>query len=309
MDAHGRPPAGAGIAHQEGDVARTVAQERRAFAAQAGDHQFALLAIGQDFAGLRVDDLGVEVVLVEVLAVLALALGGDAGADQLGQAVDVVRADVELGFDLDAHVLAPRLGAETAGAQRQLGKIDSFLARRFGEEQRVRRRAGQVGGAEIAHHHQLAPGVARRDRQDVGADFARAVMHAEAAGEHAVAVAVLHRVALDAAGHRQRSRHDVGPQVEVGLGVGADHRRPGRPRRGVDFDQLAAVTGEQAVGVGLAQLVLDGERQLGDVFEAGDRIWIDAGAVELVAVKRNARIDALDRLLQTRQLQRLTRLV
>ena len=40
-----------------------------------------------------------------------------------------MRADVELAFDFDAHVLAPRLGAETAGFQRQRAEVDALFKR------------------------------------------------------------------------------------------------------------------------------------------------------------------------------------
>ena len=48
-------------------------------------------------------------------AVLGLdALAGDAGADHLGQAVDVNGVDAELALDFGAHAFAPGLGAEEA---------------------------------------------------------------------------------------------------------------------------------------------------------------------------------------------------
>ena len=110
------PAHGAGGARQQpGQVAGAVADDRHRLLGQRGEDQLAELAVGQHLAGDRVDDLGVEVVLPDVQAVLGLdALLGDAGAHHLGQSVDVGRVDAGPGLDLGPHLVGPRLGAEDA---------------------------------------------------------------------------------------------------------------------------------------------------------------------------------------------------
>ena len=73
--------ADAGIGAQPGDVAGAVTDEREGFLGERGDDQLAQLAFGQHLAGLGVDDLGQEVVVVQVEPRLRLdALAGHSRA-------------------------------------------------------------------------------------------------------------------------------------------------------------------------------------------------------------------------------------
>ena len=45
-----------------------------AYLLKRGQHQFAFLAVGQHLAGLGIDDLGIEVVLEDVQAVVAAGI-------------------------------------------------------------------------------------------------------------------------------------------------------------------------------------------------------------------------------------------
>ena len=74
---------------------------------------------------LRVDDLDDEVVLVDVQAVPVLALARDAGPDHLGKPVVVGGGQSHAVLDLDAGLVGPRLGAEEADAQVQIGEVEA----------------------------------------------------------------------------------------------------------------------------------------------------------------------------------------
>jgi hypothetical protein len=74
---------------------------------------FADFTVGQHLAGLRVDDLRVEMVFPDVRTVLGLdALARHAGAHDLRQAVDIDGIDAEPLLDFAPHFVGPRLGAE-----------------------------------------------------------------------------------------------------------------------------------------------------------------------------------------------------
>jgi hypothetical protein len=91
---------------------------------QRGEHQFALLAVGQHGAGVGIDDFGIEMILPDVQAVFALdAFLRHAGADHFRQAVDVGGVQTERGLDFGAHRIDPRFGAENAEFQRRLARI------------------------------------------------------------------------------------------------------------------------------------------------------------------------------------------
>ena len=61
--------------HQGAEVLGTVAQERHALLGERGEDEFALCAAGQLFQRLGVDYFGVEVVFVDMRAVLLRAFG------------------------------------------------------------------------------------------------------------------------------------------------------------------------------------------------------------------------------------------
>ena len=67
------PPHGAGRARQKtGQVARAVTDDRQAFLGECREDKLAHLAVRQNFAGLRIDDLGIEVIFPDMQAVLGL---------------------------------------------------------------------------------------------------------------------------------------------------------------------------------------------------------------------------------------------
>ena len=240
--------------------------------------------------------------------VLAFAFGRHAGADQFGQAVDVVRADAQLAFNFTAHVLAPGFGTETARLEWQGGKINAFLLCGFREKQGVGRRARQQGGAKVAHDVQLTAGVACRNRDHVRANAAHAVMHAKTTGKQAIAKGILYGIALFTTGHRQGAGHDVRPQINIPFRIGTDHRRTGSAGGGMNFNQIRTVARQQAVGIGVAQFVFAGEGKSGTVFQAADGIGRHPQFIHLATIKRHPGIHPFHRFLQTLQLCLLTRL-
>ena len=93
-------------------------------------------------------------------------------------------------------------------------------------------------------------------------------MEAEPAGEQAVAIGVVNDVAGPRAGAGEGARHQVGPQVEIALGV-ADHGRlAGGAGGSVQAQHLFARHREQAERIIVAQVGLEREREVREVGEA-----------------------------------------
>src|SRR2546423_8290575 len=115
-------------------------------------------------------------VVEDVQGALALAaLGGDAGADHLREAVDVAGVDPAPRYlELRPQPLRPRLGAEDAEAERD-PVAEPLGGGALGEQERERGRAGEAGGAEVGQELHLQPGVAAGRRDDGGADALAAV--------------------------------------------------------------------------------------------------------------------------------------
>ena len=246
----GKTAAGALARDDAGDVARAVAHDRGRLAVDGGEHELAPLAVRQDLAGLGVDDLGEEVVLGEVQALLLHALDGHARSHRLGEAVDVEHGVTELLLELGAEVVREGLGAVDAGTQVELLlRVDAHRHRRVGDVHGVGGRAAQNRGAHLAQDANLALGVARADGDNRAARHLGAVVRAEAAGEQAVAVADLADVVLAAVGVPDAAREAVAPELQVVLGVAAHGRDAGGAAGHVDLADVLHRHREELVGI------------------------------------------------------------
>ena len=262
--------AGAGLGIEHADVAGAVTHQGEGFFIQAGEHQLALGAVGQLLAGVRVDDLHQEVVLVHVHAVLVFAFEGHAGAAHFREAVDVVGLDAHGVLDVLAHLLGPGLGAEDAGLQRDLVRRVAGLLQGFAQVSRVGRGAAEDGGLHVQHELELALGVAGAHGQGQAARFMGAAVQAQAAGEQAVAVADLAHIVGGAAGRHDGPGAAVVPQVHVVLGVIDHHPAAGGAGGGMDAHAILQGHGQQPRGVLVPQIVLGEEGQLMQVLDALD---------------------------------------
>ena len=247
---------------------------------------------------------GIEVVLPDVRAVLGLdALAGDARPDHLRQAVDVDGVHVERLLDLVAHGVGPRLGAEQAHLQAAAAGVDLDAAELVQQRQHVGRRHHDDVGLEVAHQLDLTLRHAAGHRDDGAAQPLGAVVGAQPAGEQAVAIGDVDLHARPGAGGAQRAGDDVGPHVDVALGV-AHHRRPaGGAGRSVDAHHLRLRHREHAEGIGVAQVLLGGEGKLAKVGQRLEVVGMDAGGVELGAVMRDVLVGVAHRPLETAELQ------
>ncbi len=140
-------------------------------------------------------------------------------------------------------------------------RIEPLAGELVADRQHVGRRHHDDVGLEVGDQLDLALGHAARHRHHGAPQPLGAVMRAQAAGEQAIAVDHVDQVARPAARGADRARADLGPDLDVGLGV-ADHGRlAGRARRGMDPRHLRARHGEHAERVVAPQVVLGGERE------------------------------------------------
>ena len=232
-----------------------------------------------------------------------MALAGDAGAHDFGQAVDVDRLDAEPLLEIAAHRIAPRLRSEQAGPQGQAAEIDAHAGGDLRDIQRVGRCGAQHVGFEVLQQNDLPLGHAAGNRHHGAAEPLGAVMRAEAAGEEPIAVSVVDDVARQRAGGGERSRHEIRPAIEIALGI-TDHRRlAGCSRRGVNTQDIFSRHREHAEGVIFAKVRLQREwktRDIGRRFQIGRR---HLRGVEFLAVMRHMGISPLEGLSQTGRLQ------
>lgn len=94
-----------------------VAQHGKHLLVQRRENQFAVLAVGHRFAGLRVDHFPQEMILVDMLHIAAgQAFSGYAGAHHFGQTVIIGADDVHAAFNFVLQMLRARFAAEQAHA-------------------------------------------------------------------------------------------------------------------------------------------------------------------------------------------------
>ncbi|OPZ23689.1 MAG: hypothetical protein BWZ02_03127 [Lentisphaerae bacterium ADurb.BinA184] len=236
-------------------------------------------------------------------AVLRLALHGHAGADDLGQAVDVVGADARLLLDALAHGLAPRLGAKHARLERKLAEVHPLGLRLLRQVQEVAGGAGDGGDAEVAQHHDLAVGVAAGDGDHRHAQRLGPVMRPQPAGEQPVPVGVLQDVAAPQPAGRKAARHHRAPHVNVLLRVAHDGRLAGGAAGHVQPHHLAERHREQAEGVVGTQVVLDHKGQVPQVVQRTHVVGLQPTFVHAPMEQRHTVVGQPDRRLQALQLQ------
>ena len=189
-----RSAAGAFFACKHANITRAVTEKRKRLLVKAGEHQLALAAVGKNLAGVGVDNLYIEVILVDVHAPLLGTFKRDAGTADLCQAVDVIRLDAEALFDAAAHFLCPGLGAEDAGFELVVGGLVAFFGERFADVGSIRGCAAENGGVEIHHKLNLSVCIAGGHGQRQAADLVGAAVESGAAGKESVAVANLHNI-------------------------------------------------------------------------------------------------------------------
>ena len=270
-----------------GNVAGAVADDGHRALAQGREHEFAFFAVRQRFKRFGVDDFGVEVVFEDVDAVAALAFAAHARAHDFGKAVDVVRLDAGLFFDVVAHAVAPRFCTEDATLHLEVTNVDAHLFGNIDNTYKVTRGSAHCGNAEVLHEHHLAFGIAAADGDDGCTEGFETAVDAETAGEQAVAVEVLHDVGAAEAASEESALHDLGPHVHVFLGVANNDGLAGGARTGVQAHDFAQVYGEQAIRVGVAQVLLHGEGELRNVFESLDVFGLEALLVHAFTEERN----------------------
>src|SRR6266511_1030255 len=214
------------------------------------------------------------------------AFAGDAGADDLGEPVDVERLQAEQRLDLDAHRLGPRLGAEDARSQPQLAEVDALLDQNFAEPRGVGGRTAQHLGAEVAEEQDLPGALARRDGDDGAAHELRAAVEPETTGEQPVAIGDVDDRARAGAGAAERTRADLRPQRQVGTRV-ADQRRPPAGARGaVHPDDLVSRDRQHAPWITVPEVPLGRERKRGQVVQRDRRAGLDPRLAQALTVER-----------------------
>ena len=130
------------------------------------------------------------------------------------------------------------------------------------------------------------------------------IFGAEPAGEQAVAVGVVHDVSRPRAGAGDAARHQVGPEVDVGLGV-ADHGSlAGRAGGGMQPRHLLARHREQAERIGVAHVGLGRERKTPDVVERFQLVRSDPCRIEFGAHMRDLGVGKLKLRFQAQKLKR-----
>ena len=226
---------------------------------------------------VRVDDFRQEQIFKNVHSILMLAFLRHARPYDFGEPVDIERSQVEPGFNLLAYVFRPGLGAKDAQAQFETAlDVNSLFVDCFGDDQRIRRCAGQDGCAEILQQHHLSFGQAAGDWHYGGSDPVCANMDTQPACKQTVTI---------------RPRHDLRPNVEVRSRVTGDGRFAGRARGTVNAGDLVPRHGKQAKRIVISQVAFFSDWQTLQVVQRIDVRGGYSSLSEFLVVKRNAFTD------------------
>ena len=185
-----------------------------------------------------------------------------------------------------------------------VARVDPGLEERIEDGQHVAGRDHDDTRFEIGNQRDLPFGHAARHGNDRAAQPFRPVMRAKPAGEQPVAIGDMHDIAFAPTGRADGPRDQIGPAVDIALGI-AHHRGFARGARGgMQPHQLLARGGEHAEWIGVAQVGFDGEGEFRQIGERVQVIGMNTRRVKLGAVKRRPLIGVVQRPFQPLQLQR-----
>jgi hypothetical protein len=128
-------------------------------------------------------------------------------------------------------------------------------------------------------------------------------MRAQAAGEKAIAIRILHDVAGVQPAGGETAHHHRGPDIHILARVRHHDRLAGGAARRMQAHDILHRTGKQAEGIRVAQIGLGGKRQGGDVFETLQIAGLDAALLHARTVQRHGRPSPLDDAAQPAELQ------
>src|SRR5262249_49373941 len=160
------------------------------------------------------------------------------------------------------------------------------------------------GGFKTGNRPPLPFGHAAGDWDDGAAEPLGAVVHAETAGEQAVAHGDVDGHTRPSTAGAKRARNDVGPDVEIALGVAHHGGLARRAGRGVNTRDLLAWHREQAERIVLAQVVLGREWEFSEIVQRLEIGGADACGVKLPTIGRHLIVPCAQRVLKAFDLQR-----
>ena len=276
--------AGALLAGENADIAGTVTEKREAFLIKVGEYKLTLGAFGENLTGFGVDDLGVEVVLVDVHTRLLLAFECNTGAGGLGETVDIVCLDAESLLDIAAHFFCPGLSSEDTCLEVEGVGRDAHLLESFADVCGIGGSAADDGGVEILHKLDLTFGVTRGHGKSQTANLMRASVESEAAGEKTVAVSNLTNILVCSACGDDSARTAIFPEVDVVLCVVSNDSLTRRTRGRMNTNAVLKICAEKSVGVSITEVSLGEEGKLMEIIDALDVIGSYTLGVHKVAV-------------------------
>ncbi len=223
-----------------------------------------------------------------------------------GETIDIQRGNAQPFFNFAAHRLRPRLGAKHADAQGTGAGIAAHLTLQlFNQVQAVRRRHHDHIRLEIADQLRLLLRLAAGHRDHRRSQTLGTVVRPQPAGEEPVTVSDVNFILRAAPGGAQGTGDDIGPVVDIILGIPHHGRLSGGARRGMDAYHLFHWHRKGIKRVVVAQILLGGAREFLQVRQLGEIVRVNARGIKLAFVHRNVVVGVVQRPLQARGLQRL----
>ena len=155
-------PDNAGSAGQQAsEVTGPVADDGHRFLRQGRKDELTLHAIRQNVTRVRINDLGIEMILPDDGSILRLdTFAGHAGAHDFGQTIDVGCLQTHSPLDFGPHPLRPGLRSEDADTQGTALRIQPLSQELLGNRQHVGRRHHDDVRLEVANELDLSGSLA-----------------------------------------------------------------------------------------------------------------------------------------------------
>ena len=206
------------------EVLGTIAEHRHTFLGKGSEHEFALSAVWQLFEGFRIDDFRIEMVFVDVRAVLFLTFIRYTRTHNFAQAIDVVTLQAEAFFDFLAHIVSPRFSTERTDTQADVFLAQAHLFKGFCQIERIRRGTCDTRNLQVANEADMLFGITRRSRDNGCAEVFHAIVSAKTTGEQAIAVCHREGIVASHTEGSEASCHDFTPYGQVLAGIAHNSR-------------------------------------------------------------------------------------
>ncbi len=220
------------------------------------------------------------------------------------QPINIHGADTHALFHRTAQLVGPGLGPENAQTQTQGVRINALALHLIGDIEHVRRGHHDDVRIKITDQAHLFLGLPTGHGNHSTAQTLSTVMSPQTTSKQPIAIGDMRFIAGTSTGGADRTGHQIGPVIDIALGITHHGRLASGTAGGVQTHYVFHRCGEHTVRVVIAQIGFGGERQSGQIIQRLNVLRVHTCGIKALTVQRNIVVGMTDAPLQALQLVR-----